>query len=93
VLGRIPSYRRLRTYLSRPFTALLYIYIGIIILMDLHHIDKEEYFTHMWFIFKISSILFLLGVVSVIHGLLPFLFTKVVSSKIKNLNKVLDGRS
>ena len=47
----------------------------------------------MWYIFKISSILFLLGVVGVVHGLLPFLFTEAISSKVKNLNEALDDRS
>ena len=44
-------------------------------------------------ILKISCMLFLLGVVGVIHGLLPFLFTDVVSSRVKRLDKVLDGSS
>ncbi len=44
-------------------------------------------------ILKVSCMLFLLGVVGVIHGLLPFLFTDVVSSKVKHLDKVLDGSS
>jgi len=44
-------------------------------------------------ILKVSCMLFLLGVVGVIHGLLPFLFTDVVSSKVKRLDKVLDGGS
>ena len=96
--GALPSHRRLWTYLSCPFTALLYLICSIniyirIIIMNLNHISKEEYFIHMWYIFKISSMLFLLGVVGVLHGLLPFLFTNVVSSKVKHLDEVLDGRS
>ena len=61
--------------------------------MNFSHIHIKEYFSHMTHILKVSCMLFLLGVVGVIHGLLPFLFTDVVSSKVKHLDKVLDGSS
>jgi hypothetical protein len=61
--------------------------------MDFSHIEGKEYFSHMGYIFKISCVLFLLGVVSVLHGLFPFLFTDTVSTKIANLNSLMNGSS
>jgi len=61
--------------------------------MDFSHIERKEYFNHMGYIFKISCVLFLLGVVGVLHGLLPFLFSDMVSTKIAHLDNLMNGDS
>ncbi len=61
--------------------------------MDFSHIEGKEYFNHMGYIFKIACMLFVLGVVGVLHGLFPFLFTDMVSTKIANLNSLMNGSS
>ena len=61
--------------------------------MDFSHIERKEYFNHMGYICKISCVLFALGVVGVLHGLLPFLFSDTVSTKIANLNSLINGDS
>jgi hypothetical protein len=47
----------------------------------------------MGYIFNISCMLFVLGVVGVLHGLFPFLFADVVSNKIANMNSLINGDS
>jgi hypothetical protein len=61
--------------------------------LNFSHIEKKEYFSHMGYIFNISCMLFVLGVVGVLHGLLPFLFAEVVSDKIASLNSLINGDS
>ena len=61
--------------------------------MDFSHIERKDYFSHMGYICKISCMLFALGVVGALHGLLPFLFTKTISSKIAHLNNIINGDS
>jgi hypothetical protein len=61
--------------------------------MDFSHIEGKEYFNHMGYIFKISCRLFLLGVVGVLHGLFPFLFTNTISAKVEDLNSLMNGSS
>ena len=53
---------------------------------------KENYFVHLVFAVRLSVGLLFLSVVSLIHGLFPFILTNVVSKHIKYLNKVLDER-
>ena len=62
--------------------------------MEFHHLKKvkESYGKHLLFTIKLSSILFLLSMCAILHGIFPFLLTGTVSDKIKHLNKVLDGR-
>jgi hypothetical protein len=61
--------------------------------MDFSHIERKEYFKHMGYVCKISCMLFVLGVVGVLHGLFPFLFPNMVSTKIANLNSLINGDS
>tara|TARA_R110002110_G_scaffold126364_1_gene304933 strand:- start:1172 stop:1363 length:192 start_codon:yes stop_codon:yes gene_type:complete len=55
-------------------------------------IVKESYGQHLWFTIKLSSILLLLSICAIIHGLLPSILVGTVSDKIKHLNVVLRER-
>lgn len=52
----------------------------------------ENYYQHLWFTIKTSSILMLLAVCSIIHGIFPFLLIYKVSGTISRLNKDLINR-
>jgi hypothetical protein len=62
--------------------------------MEFQHLKivKESYSKHLWFTIRISSILFLLSICAIIHGLLPSILVGTVSDKIKHLNTVLSER-
>ena len=62
--------------------------------MEFQHLKivKESYRKHLWFTIKLSSILLILSVCAIIHGLLPSIMLGVVSDKIKHLNAVLSER-
>ena len=49
-----------------------------------------SYTEHLVFSAKISFNLLLLSVVGVIHAIFPFVFPSFVSSKVKDLDKLLD---
>lgn len=52
-----------------------------------HPRDVEEtYFQHMMVAFRFAGTMFTLSIVSLIHGIVPGLFTKTASSKIINLH-------
>jgi len=55
-------------------------------------IVKESYRKHLWFTVKLSSILFILSICAILHGLIPSILLGVVSDKIRNLNEVLGKR-
>jgi len=61
--------------------------------LNFKHITTKEYFNHMLYVSNISFILVGLGVIGLLHGIFPFLFTNFVSSKVKHLSNMLDGRS
>ena len=46
---------------------------------------KETYLQHLWFTVKLTAHLLVLSVVSLIHGLLPWLFVGTTSDAIKNI--------
>ena len=50
-----------------------------------------SYMEHMAFSVKIAFNLLLLSVVGVMHAIFPFMFPSFVSSKVKDLDKLLDG--
>ena len=52
-----------------------------------------SYLGHLGFAVKVSFNLFVLSVVGVIHGFCPFIFPSFVSTKVKELDKLLDGQS
>jgi len=62
--------------------------------MEFQHLEivKESYRKHLWFTIRLSSILFLLSICAIIHGLLPSILVGIVSDKIKHLNVVLSER-
>ena len=62
--------------------------------MEFHHLKKvkESYGKHLLFTLKLSSILLLMAGCAILHGILPFLLTGLVSDKIKNLHSVLSER-
>ena len=62
--------------------------------MKCDHLDivKESYGVHLFFTVQLSFVLFLLSVISVIHGLCPWILIGTVSNKIKNLHEVLSER-
>ena len=49
-----------------------------------------SYTEHLAFSAKIAFNLLLLSVVGVIHAIFPFMFPSFVSSKVKDLDKLLD---
>jgi len=55
-------------------------------------IVKQSYGNHLRFTLQLSFDFLLLAVVSVIHGLCPWILTGKVSDRIKELNVVLNER-
>jgi hypothetical protein len=62
--------------------------------MKCHHLNfvGESYVSHLRFTLQLGSILLILSVVSIVHGLCPWILTGTVSDKIKNLHEVLSER-
>jgi len=62
--------------------------------MKCHHLNfvGESYVSHLRFTLQLGSILLFLSVVSVVHGLCPWILTGTVSDKIKNLHEALSER-
>ena len=54
---------------------------------DFKHLKKVNinYFSHGIRVFKVSIILISLGIIGVIHGLLPFVFVETVSKGVKKI--------
>ena len=55
-------------------------------------IVKESYGSHLRFTIQLSFDFFILAIVSIIHGLCPWILTGTVSDKVKELNAVLNER-
>jgi hypothetical protein len=55
-------------------------------------IVKESYGNHLRFTLQLSFDLLLLAIVSIVHGLLPWILTIKVSERIKELNTILNKR-
>ena len=55
-------------------------------------IVKESYGNHLRFTLQLCFDFLVLAVVSVIHGLLPWILTGTVSDKVKELNATLNER-
>ena len=68
--------------------------------MDFNHLSKvkpnsdsslaETYVFHLLFAWKLTGTLIVLGVVGLIHGLIPFIFTDTISNRIKRMVRDLD---
>ena len=54
---------------------------------DFKHLKKVDinYFSHGIRVFKVSIILISLGIIGIIHGLLPFVFVETVSKGVKKI--------
>ena len=54
---------------------------------DFKHLKKVNinYFSHSIRVFKVSIILISLGIIGIIHGLLPFVFVETVSKGVKKI--------
>jgi hypothetical protein len=63
-------------------------------IMKCNHLNivGESYGAHLFFTVQVSLILLFLSIVSIIHGLCPWILTGTVSDKIKHLNKRLSTR-
>ena len=55
-------------------------------------IVKESYGNHLRFTIQLSFDLFLLAIVSIVHGLCPWILTGKVSDRVKELNTILNER-
>ena len=64
------------------------------VLVKCTHLEfvKETYGKHLGFTLKLSSHLLLLSIISVIHGLIPWIFTGKVSDGVKHISEVLKNR-
>lgn len=54
---------------------------------DFKHLKKVNinYFSHGIRVFKVSIMLISLGIIGIIHGLLPFVFVETVSKGVKKI--------
>ena len=55
-------------------------------------IVKESYGNHLRFTIQLSFDLLLLSIVSIVHGLCPWILTGKVSDRVKELNDILNKR-
>jgi len=55
-------------------------------------IVNESYGTHLRFTIQLSFDLLFLAVVSIVHGLYPWILTGKVSDRVKELNDILNKR-
>ena len=55
-------------------------------------IVKESYGSHLRFTLQLSFDLLLLAIVSIVHGLCPWILTGKVSDRVKELNDILNKR-
>jgi len=62
--------------------------------MKCYHLNfvGESYVSHLLFTLQLGSILFLLSIISIVHGLCPWIMVGTVSDKLKHLNKILSER-
>ena len=56
------------------------------------HIVKESYGNHLRFTLQLSFDFLLLAIISVVHGLIPWILTAKVSDRVKELNAILNER-
>ena len=72
----------------------LYYQMVLLLKMKCNHLNfvGESYVQHLRFTCYLCSILFVLSVAAIIHGLCPWILTGTVSDKIKHLNEKLSAR-
>ncbi len=58
------------------------------------HLEEagESYRQHLWFTVKISAQLLFTGVVLLIHGVAPFLFTRTASKRLEAIYAIMKSR-
>ena len=56
-------------------------------IFDFNHLKKINisYFSHGFRVIKVSFVLITLGLIGIIHGLLPFAFVETVSNGVKKI--------
>ncbi|MDB2411329.1 DUF6356 family protein [Gammaproteobacteria bacterium] len=61
--------------------------LKLIMIFDFQHLKTANinYFSHGIRVIKVSLILISLGIIGIIHGLLPFVFVETVSNRIKKI--------
>ncbi len=59
-----------------------------------HHLEEadENYFQHLRFTFTMFWSIFVTSIILLIHGILPFVFTRTSSERVKNIHKIFDQR-
>jgi hypothetical protein len=62
--------------------------------MKCHHLNfvGESYLTHLRFTIQLCFDFILLAIVSLVHGLCPWILTGKVSDRVKELNDILSKR-
>lgn len=63
--------------------------------MNFSHLNdvEESYFSHMALSLKLCFMLTVLAYVALIHSILPFVMTNVVSKKIENIQNAISIRN
>ena len=56
------------------------------------HDANESYFEHLAFTIKVGGTLIMIGIVAVLHGLLPFIFTHTASGMLCTLMDKMKAR-
>ena len=61
--------------------------LRLIMIFDFHHLKKTNinYIAHGIRVIKVSIILIILGIIGIIHGLLPFTFVETLSNGVKKI--------
>lgn len=61
--------------------------LRLIMIFDFQHLKTANinYFSHGIRVIKVSLILISLGIIGIIHGLLPFVFVETVSNRVKKI--------
>ncbi len=58
------------------------------------HLDEadESYLQHLWFTITMAARFFWVGIVLIIHGLIPFVFTRTASNETARINAIMQSR-
>ena len=61
--------------------------LKLIMIFDFQHLKTANinYFSHGIRVIKVSLILISLGIIGIIHGMLPFVFVETVSNRVKKI--------
>ena len=61
--------------------------LRLIVIFDFQHLKtaNTNYFSHAMRVIKLSFVLIALGIIGIIHGLIPFVFVETVSNKVKKI--------